>query len=310
MDPGAAVGQEHRQAARNRLLPVAAPAWHPATTAVPLAPASGPTRMMLCGAEAAPPPHSGPHGQPRGQRAGGRRQPSTSGLWKTAAAAGEQLAPGREGLPGRSGAGGPGGGGPARSRSAGEGARGRGPAQIGTVWAIEAPLSGGLWRARQPFRHGRKRRLEPDWPGGPRAGGRKRGREVSPLPRTDSGITLGCPAAPRPPRTPHRAAWLQCPQVGTIPGQGMPLGLAVPSGPRGSAWHPVSHGKDVPSCLASRGGRTHPTNPLGVTYGPRMPTLGGSICQGTGFRGRWDRQRNSLCAGQWPGSVLPRRGWG
>lgn len=54
-----------------------------------------------------------------------------------------------------------------------------GQAQIGTVWAIEAPLSGGLWRARQPFLRGRKRRLEPDWPGGPRAGGRKRGREGS-----------------------------------------------------------------------------------------------------------------------------------
>lgn len=52
-----------------------------------------------------------------------------------------------------------------------------GQAQIGTVWVIEAPLSGGLWRARQPFLRGRKRRLEPDWPGGPRAGGRKRGRK-------------------------------------------------------------------------------------------------------------------------------------
>lgn len=54
------------------------------------------------GAEAAPLPHSGPHGEPHGRGGGGRRpwRLRTSGLWKPAGAAGEKLAPGREGPPG------------------------------------------------------------------------------------------------------------------------------------------------------------------------------------------------------------------
>lgn len=89
-----------------------------------------------------------------------------------------------------------GGAGPGSPPAAGGGkaGQGRGQAQIGTVWAIEAPLSGGLWRARQPFLRGRKRRLEPDWPGGPRAGGRKRGREAPPTPPRRLQLGFGLPS--------------------------------------------------------------------------------------------------------------------
>lgn len=203
-EPGAAAEQARCRAARNRLLPAAAPlaqgrCRHPARPnrdvlgcpwglRQPRCPTAGPMESPTAGAGGA----GGRGGRAHLAYGNQLEQPERS--WHQAG----------KGRPGGSGAGGPGSRGPGRSRFAGEGERGRGQAQIGTVWAIEAPLSGGLWRARQPFRRGRKRRLEPDWPGGPRAGGRKRGREAPPPPRTGSGTALGSPAAPRPPIAPHR----------------------------------------------------------------------------------------------------------
>lgn len=54
------------------------------------------------GAEAAPRPHGRPHAEPHRQ---GWEALHSSGLWKPAAAAAEQLAPGREGPPGGAGPG-------------------------------------------------------------------------------------------------------------------------------------------------------------------------------------------------------------
>lgn len=150
------------------------------------------------GAEAAPLPHGRPHAEPH-SRAGSRCS-------RTHLAYGNQLRQAEsswhragKGRPGERGRG-------SRRWGTREGGRGWGQAQIGTVWAIEAPLSGGLWRARQGSPSGTAGSA--DWnqigPGGPgpgagRGGGREGGDSTA-LRRLQH--HFGLMAAPRPPQTP------------------------------------------------------------------------------------------------------------